>query len=203
MQDFGLYLIITKPTLSYREIARIAVRNNIKYLQLREKHLTDREILNVSKEILEITKGTPTKYIINDRTDLARIAGADGVHLGQDDISLADAKTILGKDKIVGLSSHSTQQAEIAIAQNPDYIGFGPIYPTPTKVIPDPPVGLDKIEKIVGMTDIPVVAIGGIDDTNAEKIIYKGAKNICLVRYFMESEDLEKRILKINSMFHI
>jgi thiamine-phosphate pyrophosphorylase len=203
MKDFGLYLIITKPTLSYQEIAKIAVKNNIEYLQLREKHLNDKEVLEASKEILAITKGTQTKYIINDRADLALLADADGVHLGQDDISYQQARAILGEDKIIGLSTHSLAQAKAALAHKPDYIGFGPIYPTPTKAIADPAVGLDYINEVVALSDIPVVAIGGIDDTNAEKVIYHGAKNICLVRYFMNCDDLEHRILKIRSMLHI
>ncbi len=200
MSDFGIYLIITKPSLSYQEIARIAVKHNIRYLQLREKHLNDREIIQASKEILAITKASNTKYIINDRADLAKIVDADGLHLGQDDISLADARSILGEDKIIGLSTHSLEQAEKAIAQKPDYIGFGPIYPTPTKAIADPAVGLTNIKSIVEMSNIPVVAIGGIDDRNAELVIKSGAKNICLVRYFMNTNKLEERITKIQNM---
>ncbi len=203
MTDFGLYLIITKPHLSYQEIARIAVKYNIKYLQLREKDLSDRELISISREILKITSASPTKFIINDRADIAKIVNADGLHLGQDDLSLEEAKSILGQDKIYGLSTHSLEQARIAIAQKPDYIGYGPIFPTPTKAKPDPAVGLSNIRQVVEISPIPVVAIGGIDETNAEEVIYKGAQNICLVRYFMNSENLEERILKITSKLHI
>ncbi len=203
MTDFGLYLIITKPHLSYQEIARIAVKYNIKYLQLREKDLSDRELISISREILKITSASPTKFIINDRADIAKIVNADGLHLGQDDLSLEEAKSILGQDKIYGLSTHSLEQARIAIVQKPDYIGYGPIFPTPTKAKPDPAVGLSNIRQVVEISPIPVVAIGGIDETNAEEVIYKGAQNICLVRYFMNSENLEERILKITSKLHI
>lgn len=203
MNNFGLYLIITKPVLTYQEIARIAVKHNIKYLQLREKDLSDRDVISVSKEIIKITSGTATNFIMNDRADLAKIVNADGLHLGQDDVSLTDAQAIFGHDKIYGLSTHSLEQANKAIKQNPDYIGFGPIFPTPTKVKADPTVGLDLIKPLVKTSTSPVVAIGGIDETNAEKVIYAGAENICLVRYFMNYKNLEERILKISTKLHI
>ncbi len=203
IDNFGLYLIITKAVLSYQEIARIAVKYNITYLQLREKDLSDRELISISREIMRITSTSPTKFIINDRADIAKIVDADGLHLGQDDLTLQEAKSIFGEDKIYGLSTHSLEQARIAIAQNPDYIGYGPIFPTPTKSKPDPAVGLSNIRQLVDSSPIPVVAIGGIDETNVEEVIYKGAQNISLVRYFMESENLEERILKIITKLHI
>lgn len=203
LDNFGLYLIITKPVLNYQEIARIAVKYNIRYLQLREKNLSDRELIAISQEIIKITSGTPTKFIMNDRADLAKIVGADGVHLGQDDLTLQEAKSILGEKKIYGLSTHSLEQVSTAIAQKPDYIGFGPIFPTPTKAKPDPAVGLSKIRQVVENSPISVVAIGGIDETNVEEVIYNGAENISLVRYFMNSKNLEERILKIITKLHI
>lgn len=197
IDNFGLYLIITKPVLSYQEIARLAVKHNIRYLQLREKQLSDRELISIGKEILKITAGTKTKFIFNDRADLAKLVNADGLHLGQDDLTLSEAKSIFGKDKIYGISTHSLEQVKTALVQKPDYIGFGPIFPTPTKAKPDPVVGLSKIREVVSTSSVPVIAIGGIDESNAEQVIVAGAKNICLVRYFMSSPDLEARIRKI------
>lgn len=199
LDNFGLYLIITKSELSYQEIARIAVKNNIRYLQLREKDLSDRELIAIGKEIMKITSGTNIKFIINDRADIAKIVGADGVHLGQDDLTLAEAKSILGEGKIYGLSTHSLEEAKEALAQNPNYIGFGPVYPTPTKAKADPAVGLDNIQEVVSTSPVPVVVLGGIDETNLQKVINAGAKNICLVRYLMNCTDLEERIIKIKN----
>lgn len=199
LENFGLYLIITKSELPYQEIARIAVKNNIRYLQLREKDLSDRELISISREIMKFTSGTNTKFIINDRADIAKIVDADGVHLGQDDLTLAEAKSILGEGKVYGLSTHSLKEAEEAIAQNPTYIGFGPVFPTPTKAKPDPAVGLDHIQEVVSTSPVPVVVLGGIDASNLQQVIDAGAKNICLVRYLMNSTDLEERILKIKS----
>lgn len=199
LDNFGLYLIITKSELSYQEIARIAVKNNIRYLQLREKDLSDRELIAIGKEIMKITSGTNIKFIINDRADIAKIVDADGVHLGQDDLTLAEAKSILGEGKIYGLSTHSLEEAKEALAQNPNYIGFGPVYPTPTKAKADPAVGLDNIQEVVSTSPVPVVVLGGIDETNLQKVINAGAKNICLVRYLMNCTDLEERIIKIKN----
>lgn len=199
LENFGLYLIITKSQLPYQEIARIAVKNNIRYLQLREKDLSDRELIAISREIMKITSGTKTKFIINDRADIAKIVDADGVHLGQDDLTLVEAKSILGEGKIYGLSTHSLEEAEEAIAQNPTYIGFGPVFPTPTKAKPDPAVGLDNIQEVVSTSPVPVVVLGGIDETNLQQVINAGAKNVCLVRYLMNCTDLEERIIKIKN----
>lgn len=200
MKDFGIYLIITKPTLPYSEIARIAVKQGIKYLQLREKNLTDREIISISQEILLITKGTQTSFILNDRVDLALIVRADGVHLGQSDVTIKDARLFLDKDKDIGLSTHSAQQAEESLTTNPTYIGFGPLFPTPTKAIADPPVGLSNIRKIVKSSPVPVVVLGGIDNSNIKQVLLAGARNVSLVRYFMESSNLEERIIKIKKI---
>lgn len=167
-------------------------------LQLREKHLCDKALLGACEEILAVTAGTATRFIVNDRADIALLSGADGVHLGQDDISLEAARRILGPDKIVGLSTHSIAQAREALAQHPDYIGFGPIYPTPTKVIPDPVVGTENLKTVLGFATVPVVAIGGIDLATAQKVTAVGAQNFCAVRYLMETPSLADRIDQLN-----
>ncbi|ABN06452.1 thiamine-phosphate pyrophosphorylase [Methanocorpusculum labreanum Z] len=194
--NFGLYLIITKPSFSYRKIAETAVKYNVQYLQLREKSLSDREILKAADEIMQVTNGTGTKFILNDRADLAFICGADGLHLGQDDISLCDAKKICGEKVFrFGLSTHNLEQVKEAVQLKPDYIGFGPIFTTPTKAKPDPVVGTEMIPEAVKLAgDIPVVAIGGIDGENLISVLDAGARNVCMVRYFMNSMHFETRV---------
>jgi thiamine-phosphate pyrophosphorylase len=194
MRDFGVYVIITKPVLSYRRIAQLCVDNNVKMLQLREKHLSDREILVAAAEILEVTRGTDTLFVMNDRADLAMLAGADVVHLGQGDISLAEARRIVGQDMKIGLSTHSIEQARAAIAEGADYIGFGPVWPTPTKAIPDPAVGLAQLAEVVAFSPVPVVAIGGIFPENLPQVLEAGARNFCLVRHLMETPDFDLRL---------
>lgn len=200
MSDFGLYVIITKPALSYARVAEICVARGVKMLQLREKGLDDKALLAAAAEIMSVTRGTETLFVMNDRADLAFLAGADAVHLGQGDVSLADARRIVGNGTRIGLSTHSPEQARGAIADGADYIGFGPVWPTPTKAVPDPAVGLAQLAEVVAFSPVPVVAIGGIFPENLDGVLATGAKNPCLVRYLMESPDaavLEGRIAEL------
>ncbi len=200
MNDFGLYVIISEPLLPYRKIAEICVAEKISLLQLREKELTDDEILTAGKEILEVTRGTDTNLIINDRPDLAKQIRADGYHLGQDDIHLEEARKTFPGAFVTGLSTHNISQVHSASAVKPDYIGFGPVYRTPTKKIPDPVTGLERLKEVLSFADIPVVAIGGIDENNIEEVLQAGAKNLAMVRYFMQFNDFKERIGTIKSI---
>ncbi|OQC48488.1 MAG: Thiamine-phosphate synthase [Bacteroidetes bacterium ADurb.Bin035] len=201
MRNFGLYVIITSPQLPYKTIAEICVYHRISMLQLREKNLSDRELIRVGKQIREITRDTYTNFVINDRPDIAMICEADYLHLGQDDIPIEEARKIVGNMKI-GLSTHSIKQAKDALSKKPDYIGFGPIYPTNTKAIPDKPVGVDQLKEVLQFSDVPVVAIGGIDNSNIINVINTGAPNVALVKYLMQTNDLEKRIIEIKKLIN-
>ncbi|MCB5250723.1 MAG: thiamine phosphate synthase, partial [Candidatus Cloacimonetes bacterium] len=182
MNDFGLYIILTNPTISYTKAAEICVKHKIKYLQLREKEMPDKDLLQLAKDIQSICKGSNTKFIVNDNIAIAKLSNADGVHLGQDDLSKEDAIRILN-NKIIGLSTHSISQAQIALQKKPNYIGFGPLFATPTKKKPDPVVGLSPINDVLKMSDeygIPVVGIGGINDTNISDVLDAGIRNVAL-----------------------
>lgn len=194
-----LYVIITNPKLKYSEIAEICVTNNIEYLQLREKDISDKKLLEIAKEIKSITKNSQTKLVINDRPDIAILADADVLHLGQDDITIDDARKIVGQMPI-GLSTHSIEQAKNATKLNPLYIGFGPIYQTTTKKNPDPTVGTKLLAEVLKITTLPVVAIGGIFPENIKEVIATGAKNISLVRYLMETTQLDSKIKEIQKL---
>jgi thiamine-phosphate pyrophosphorylase len=194
MADFGPYVIITKPVLSYRRVAEICVERGVRMLQLREKHLDDRSILLAAAEITAVTRGTDTMFVMNDRADLALLSGADALHLGQGDVSLLQARRIVGPEMKIGLSTHSIEQARAAIAEGADYIGFGPVWPTPTKAIPDPAVGLERLAEVVGFSPVPVVAIGGIFPENLPRVLEAGARSFCMVRHLMESEDFDARL---------
>jgi thiamine-phosphate pyrophosphorylase len=196
METFGTYIIITKPVLTYAAIAEKCVQHGIKMLQLREKNLSDRELIAAGKTLRQITKGTDTKLVINDRPDIAITCDADFLHLGQDDMPVEEARKIVGNMKI-GLSTHSITQAKEALKQNPAYIGFGPVYPTNAKANPDPPVGTTKLKEVLTFANVPVVAIGGIFPDNIQEVINAGAKNIAMVRHFMQSRDLDKDLRAI------
>lgn len=200
MKDLGVYVIITNPVLSYRRIAEICVANGVRMVQLREKHLDDKAVLAAAAEILAVTRGTETKFVMNDRADLALLAGADVLHLGQGDVSLADARRIVGPRMPIGLSTHTLEQARRAIGEGADYIGFGPVWATPTKDVPDEVVGLELLREVVGFATVPVVAIGGIFPDNLGQVLATGARSFSLVRYLMETPQLDERIRELQSM---
>ncbi|MDM8158614.1 thiamine phosphate synthase [Labilibaculum sp. K2S] len=201
MEDFGLYIIITNPQASCRSIAESCVERGVKMLQLREKSLSDKELIRLGKEIRDITRGSETSFVMNDRADIAAICEADFLHLGQDDMSMEEARKIVGDMKI-GLSTHSIQQVKDALAQKPDYIGFGPVYPTNAKAKPDQPVGIEQLKQVLNMADIPVVAIGGIFPENIQTILSAGAKNIAMVRHFMQTDQFDERVLEFTNLIN-
>lgn len=193
MEQIGIYAIITNPFLPYKAFAEKCVSHGIKMLQLREKNLPDNELIKIGKEIRAITRGTDTRFVINDRPDLAVICEADYLHLGQDDMSIEDARKIVGKMKI-GHSTHSIEQAREALLNKPDYIGFGPVFFTNAKANPDKPVGTELLKEVIGFSNVPVVAIGGIFPENIQQVINAGATNIALVRYLNQTDELDERI---------
>lgn len=193
MEHFGIYVIMTNPVLSYRTIAEKCVSHGIKMLQFREKRLPDKELIRIGKEIRSITRGSETRFVINDRPDIAAICEADYLHLGQDDISIADAREVVGSMKI-GLSTHSVEQAKKALLSKPDYIGFGPVYATNAKKNPDQPVGTELLKQVIEFSEVPVVAIGGIFPENIKAVLDAGATNIASVRYLMKAHNLDEKI---------
>lgn len=201
IDDIGLYVIITDPVLSYGEIAEICVEEGIGMLQLRQKCLTDRELVCVGREIKSVTNGSKTLFCINDRADIAVATDADVLHLGQDDMSIEDARKIVGQDMIIGLSTHTLDQAHVALSKQPDYIGYGPIFPTTTKVKADTPVGMEQLKEVLGFSTVPVVALGGLFPSNLEMVRKAGASSYSLVRYLMETDHLRDRIRECRAFF--
>jgi len=182
-ETFGLYLVLTNPVVGYDACAEAAVARGVRYLQLRMKHAPRENIRATGARLRAITRGTMTRFIVNDDVDLARELDADGVHLGQDDLSLTEArKRWPAQGKIFGLSTHNPDQARAAMALAPDYIGVGPIFATPTKEVPDPVVGLETLGKIERESPLTTVAIGGIDATNLPHVLAAGAINFAVVR---------------------
>jgi len=198
MEDPGIYIIITHPALPYRTIAEDCVSMGIKMLQLREKDIPDKELLNIAMELREITRGTETELVIDDRPDIAVLCDADYLHIGQSDIPIEEARKIVGNMKI-GLSTHSIDQVKKALKKKPDYIGFGPVFPTPTKAITDPPVGTTILKEVMSISNVPVVVLGGLFPENLSSVIKAGAKNVALVRYFMETKDFIGRVQTIKN----
>lgn len=192
---FGLYMVMTDPAAGYEACAEAAVKCGVRYVQLRMKDAPRGEISETAQRIREITRGTGTLFIVNDDVEIAKEADADGVHLGQGDLPLDEARRIWNTPgKIFGLSTHSEEQAEAAVALKPDYIGVGPVFPTPTKSIPDPDLGVERAGEIIKGSPLTCVAIGGINEQNLPEVLKAGAANFCAVRAVMQNPEPEKAI---------
>ena len=195
--NFGFYAILTNPKRGYEYLAHVCVELEIPFLQLRMKDTKDYEVLLMAEKLRQITEDTNTLLIINDYPHVAKDSGADGVHLGQDDMPIEQVREIVNPDTIIGLSSHNPDQTEEACKKQPDYIGIGPVYATPTKKIPDPVIGLDGMKEMLDVAIVPAVCIGGISLERLTDVLKAGARNFCLVREVCESKDPAGVIRKI------
>lgn len=166
---------------SHTEIVQRMLAGGAKLIQLRDKEASAKEMMEAARDCLELTRAVGAKLIINDRVDVAMITDADGVHLGQDDLTVEEARALLGPDKIIGLSTHSLAQVEAALTTSANYIAIGPIFSTTTKNNPDPVVGLELLRQARLLTSLPLVAIGGITLATAPEILAAGANSIAVI----------------------
>jgi thiamine-phosphate diphosphorylase len=178
-----LYAITDRQWSNYahEEIVRMLLNGGASFIQLRDKEASARELLDQAMACLKLTRKAGATLIINDRVDVALTAGADGVHLGQDDLSVAEAREILGVDRIIGVSTHSIAQFRAALETSADYIAVGPVYPTMTKENSAAVVGLKLVREARKLTDRPLVAIGGINHRRAPKVIAAGADCVAVI----------------------
>ncbi|MGH2974828.1 MAG: thiamine phosphate synthase [Solirubrobacterales bacterium] len=165
-----------------------ALRGGVDIVQLREKTLPRREIERSALTFRRLCDNHSALFIVNDDPDLARSCDADGVHVGQDDVTVAEVRVVLGADAIVGLSTHSEEQLAASSEQPVDYLSVGPIWETPTKE-GRPAVGLELIRHAAAEAPHPFFAIGGIDPSNAAQVIEAGARRICVVRAIRDAND--------------
>ena len=188
-----LYVIVDRSAAGGRDLADIAaaaIRGGADVIQLRDKTASDRHVLEEARRLLPLTRAARVPLIVNDRVEIARAAGADGVHLGQDDLPVHDARRLLGPGRLIGQSTHSLDQALAAQAEGPDYLGVGPVFPTPTK--PDyGSVGTALIGEVAARVRLPVVCIGGIDRGNLGEVLRAGAERIAVVRAVCAAADPE------------
>ncbi len=178
--DVRLYVIISSfersgSAKSIRQTARGAIAGGADAIQLRQKDVSDNILLAMAAELRELTDETNRLFIVNDRPDIAAIVGADGVHLGQRDLPVADARRLLRPGAIVGKSTHTPAQAVAAVNEGADYVAIGPVFPTTTKDAGEP-VGVEMVRQVVEKIALPVVAVGGINAANAAEVIAAGAK---------------------------
>ena len=184
MFDYSLYLVTDRRLSLGRstvEVGAAAVSGGVTCVQLREKHCSTREFLDEARRVRELLVGTGVPLIINDRLDVALAVGADGVHLGQNDMHLSDARRLVGERLVIGISAESVADAIRAEAEGADYIGVSPVFTTPTKMDTAPPLGLEGLREIRRAVSLPLVAIGSIRHDNAAEVLRAGADGLAVV----------------------
>lgn len=178
------------------EVVAAAIRGGVTLVQYREKGATTRTMVEEARALLGLCRSRGIPLIINDRADVAIAVGADGLHVGQDDMPAALARRIIGVGKILGVSAGNPEEARRAAEDGADYVGASPIYSTPTKADAAMPMGLDGLRALVASTNaettgVPIVAIGGVNEGNAAAILEAGAAGIAVVSAIVSAADVE------------
>ncbi len=197
IKDYSLYLVISEECGLDRnalEIARLAISGGVDIIQMREKDKPKNELVKLGSELSKLCKENRVTFIVNDDPLIAKECGADGVHMGQEDMrkySITETRNIIGKEKMIGASTHSLPELIKANEEkNIDYIAYGPIFPTKTK---NYFLGDKDIQEAVRIAKKPLFFIGGINLSNVDIILEKGVKNIAMIRDILQAEDITAR----------
>src|SRR5579863_1494276 len=179
-----LYAIIDPSllTISELDLAETLAASGVELIQYRNKTASSRHFYEISRQLSSVLGPRGVRLIVNDRPDIALLAGAGGVHVGQDDLGVEDARAICGREKWVGISTHTLEQLAEADRTSADYIAIGPIFQTATKKNPDPVVGTELLRQARQMTKKPLVAIGGITLERAPEVYRAGADSLAVIR---------------------
>lgn len=182
--DLGLYLVTDQAVLLGRDLFDVvgqAVAGGARLVQLREKQACTREFVELARGLVALVRPLGAQLVINDRVDVALAAKADGVHVGQDDMHPADVRSLLGPDKIIGLSVTGEDEARAAQGLPVDYLGAGPVFATTTKADAGQPQGLAGLARMAALAQVPVVGIGAITAANAAAVLAAGASGLAVV----------------------
>lgn len=205
LDDLRIYAITDRtgaPESKFLEFIEKALSGGVRALQLREKDLTPREALALAKRVQPLTAKYGARLFINDRADIAKMAGADGVHLTETSVSAKEVRESF-PDLAVGVSTHSLEGAVKAEHDGADFITFGPVFETPSKKKYGPPQGLERLGDICGRVKIPVLALGGVNISNVSTVLERGAFGIAMVSGIWSAQDIEKRILEYRESLKI
>ena len=195
----GLYLVLDAAALGGRdevEVAAAAVRGGARIIQLRDKHRGKADVLAAARKLRSLCAEKGVLFVVNDHLDIALAVRADGLHLGQDDLPPAEARRILPLDMLIGCSTHSTAEAVRAQAAGADYVALGSIYPTTSKERYRL-VGLETLRRTRSRVSVPLVAIGGINDTNVREVIKAGADAVAVISAVLGADDVERAARKL------
>lgn len=195
MKDFRLYAITGEQFHEGRNLIDVmeeAIIGGVDIIQLRDKKNSKKVVLEKAKQLKALARKYNVPLIINDHIDIALAIDADGIHIGQDDLPLVEARKIVGPNKIIGISTHAIEEAKEAERNGADYIGVGPIFATKSKEDVVDPVTTKYIEEVVNEIKIPFVAIGGIKLHNVDQVLNAGATRICAISEIVGSENVTK-----------
>ena len=193
--NYELYVITDEGLskgLSHVEIAKRAIAGGADAIQLRDKGLSGKDLIRVANELRVVTKNAGVAFIVNDRLDVALLCGADGVHLGQDDLPAKLVRTAVPEGFIMGVSARNAEEAMLAEQDGADYVGLGPICDTSSKDDAGDGCGFDVISEVKRHVSIPVIVIGGLGPLNAEKAIRAGADGLAVISAVVSQDDVAK-----------
>jgi thiamine-phosphate pyrophosphorylase len=189
--DWSLYVLTDEGGgHSHVEVARGAIAGGVTAVQFRDKQMSTRQQVEVAQTLQALAREAGVPFIVNDRVDVAQAVDADGVHVGQDDMPARVARRLIGPRRILGVSAETVEQAIQAEKDGADYVGAGTVFATGTKPDAGEPIGLEGLRAIAQAVNIPVVAIGGIDETNALSCMQAGAAGVAVVSAVAWAEDV-------------
>lgn len=205
-EQLSLYLV-TDPVLcgkrGVEDTCRLALQAGVRTLQLRDKKASTRELIRMAVVLKDLCRNHGALFVVNDRIDVAMAVGADGVHLGQDDMPVHLARKILGAHSIIGASVRSPREAAIAYKEGADYVAANLVFPTDTKTDLGEPLGIEAISKLKQASPLPLVAIGGINPSNADAVRRAGADGIAVVSAIMAAEDVPLAVAQLSVTYHV
>jgi thiamine-phosphate pyrophosphorylase len=190
-----LYVILDAALLTVpeTECAEKLAAAGVRLIQYRNKRASARDLFESSKQLSSLLIPQGVTFVVNDRADVALAAGAGGVHVGQEDLSVEAARSVIGPGNLLGVSTHNLEQFKAAAATSADYVAIGPVFSTSTKANPDPVVGIELIRQVRSLTDKPIVAIGGITWERAAEVIQAGADSVAVISDILLAPDPAQR----------
>jgi len=193
----GLYPILDPrlvQRLSLVEALKEAAAGGARLFQYRDKAASGKDAYRQAEQLRRAASDAGAILIVNDRCDLALAVDADGVHVGQDDLPVALTRAVMGPHKLIGLSTHTAEQVTLATADKPDYVGFGPIFPTASKAEHEPAFGVEGLHRVRVLTDLPMFAIGGISLEHAESVMQAGADGVAVMSAIWSAPDISAAV---------
>jgi thiamine-phosphate pyrophosphorylase len=193
--DLRVYLVTDRHHTAGRPLVEVvgkALEGNVRTVQLRERDLDTRRLLAEARALRALTREYGARLLINERIDVALACDADGVHLPANSFAIADARSLLGADSIIGVSTHHPEEASRAAQNGADFAVLGPIYDTPSKRSFGPALGVESLREAVGRCDIPLIAIGGVTAANVPELLRAGAQGVAVIRAILAAADPEQ-----------